>query len=99
MDVARREGRDIVRAPSVFSGFVGVVEQPGIFLGVTESVAKLHIVKRYQVFRVFSGSRGRCGWYSGPFFPLPRRRWAWGRGGRVGIVCGGRRFREDRDGC
>ena len=91
VEVAGGEGREVIRAPSEFSGFVRVGVQLGVLPGVSESLAKCRIVKRYELFRVLSRSGGlEC---SSPFLPHPSGGGPCGsRGGGWGLACGGRRL-------
>jgi len=95
--VAGGERGQVISTSPVFAGLVAVGEQPSVFLGVTQSLVKLGVVKWYKVFRVLSCSGGRCGWCSGPFLALPRWGGALGDEGGVGRMGGGRRLGEGRD--
>jgi len=53
------------------------------------SLAKLGIIKGYEIFRVLSHCGRRCWGCSCPFLSFRRGGWAWGRGGRVPLVRGG----------
>ena len=55
--VAGREGVEVVPPLPELAGFVRVGIQLGVFLGVTERLAKPRMVARYEVFWVLS-----CGW-------------------------------------
>jgi len=97
VEVAGREGVEVVPPLPVLAGLVQVGEQLGVLLGVTESLAKSCIVEGYEVFRVFSRSLGRGGGCSGHFLDLLRGRGAgvllrWG-----GPACGGRCMGWGRD--
>jgi len=91
VEVAGGEGREVICAPSEFTGFEGVGVQLGVVPGVPESLAKSRIVKRYEVFRVLSRSGGvEC---SSLFLPLPSGGGPCGsRGGGWCLPCGGRRL-------
>jgi len=95
--VAGGERGQVVCTSPVFASLVAVGEQASIFLGVAESLAKLGVVKWYEVFRVLSRSGGWCEWCSGPFLALPRGGGALGDEGGVGRMGGGRRLGEGRD--
>ena len=95
--MAGGERGQIICTSPVFAGLVAVGEQPRVLLGVAESLAKLGVVKWYEVFRVLSLSGGRCGWRLGPLLALPRGGGALGDKGGVGCVGGGRNLGEGRD--
>ena len=61
----------IICASPVLAGLPAVGAESGVLLGVAESLAKLGVVKRYEVFRALSHDGGWCGWCLGPFLPLP----------------------------
>jgi len=56
--VTESEGCDVVSPSAVFTSFVRVGEQFGVFLGVPESLAKLSVVQGYEVFRILSRGGG-----------------------------------------
>jgi len=93
VEVAGREGVEVVPPLPELAGFVRVGVQLGVFLGVAERLAKPRIVERYEVFWVLScGCRGGGG-CSGPFLTLPGAGgagswWRWGGLARGGWCLG-----------
>ena len=66
------EGDHIVGAPAELAAFVGVEEQLGVLLGVTERLAKSLIAELYEMFSVLSCDVGWGGGCSGSFLSLLR---------------------------
>jgi len=62
VQMAGGESGQIISASSELTDFVGVGVHLGVRFGVSESLAKLGVVERYEVFRVLSRSGGWCGW-------------------------------------
>jgi len=56
VEVAECEGVEVVHTLPELSGFIGVVIQLGVLLGVTERLAKPRIVEWYEAFGVVSRS-------------------------------------------
>jgi len=56
--VAGGERGHVICTSPVFAGLVAEGEHPSVLLGVTESLAKLGVVKWCEVFRVLSRSGG-----------------------------------------
>jgi len=70
VNVAKGEGIEVVAPLPEFAGFIGVGEQLGVLLRVSEGLAKSRIIEWYEGFRVVSRGRGGGGCCSGPFLPL-----------------------------
>jgi len=68
MQVVWSERGHIVCASPVLSCLVAVGVEPGVLLGVSQSLAKLSVVKRYEVF---GSSCVRVGWGVGVLEPFP----------------------------
>ena len=56
LEVAWGEGGYILCPPPEFPGFVRVLVEPGVLLGVTERLAKHRIIEWDEVFRIVSRS-------------------------------------------
>ena len=91
VQVEQGEGDHIVGAPAEFAAFVGVEEQLGVLLGVTERLAKSLIVELYEMFSVLSCDVGWGGVCSGSFLSLLR---GLGAGSWRGLTHGGWRLEE-----
>ena len=73
MEVARGERGQVISPSRELTGFVGVGEKLCIALRITESLAKLCVIVRNEVFRILICVGWRGGGCLGAFFSLPGR--------------------------